>query len=236
MILHALAGSSREFVPTARALPGRKVVLVDQRGHGLSTRVPVDTSRSSFVGDAVRVIEAESNVPVDLVGHSMGAHTAMLAAASRPDLVRRLVLLESDEGSGSQDDLVALGEYFRSWKIPFVSREDALASLGNGPLAQAWVADMEEREDGLHPRFEPEVMIATITAVAVPRWQEWESVTAPTLVIYAHGGMFTEEQKTRFVSRGRNATRMDLRGATHDAHLDAFHQWTRALIGFIGTR
>jgi len=38
VILHGLAGSGREFVPTAQALSGRQVVLVDQRGHGSSTR------------------------------------------------------------------------------------------------------------------------------------------------------------------------------------------------------
>ena len=36
-IMHALAASATEFVPTAEALPEFRVVLVDQRGHGYST-------------------------------------------------------------------------------------------------------------------------------------------------------------------------------------------------------
>ena len=119
VILHGLAGSGQEFLPTARALPGRKVVLVDQRGHGMSTRLPDDLSRQAFVNDVVSVIEGEASQPVHLVGHSMGAHTAMLAAAARPDLVRTLVLLECAEGSGSEQEHAALGEYFRSWPVPF---------------------------------------------------------------------------------------------------------------------
>ena len=98
VILHGLAGSTREFVATARALSPRRVILIDQRGHGLSTRAPADTSRAAFIDDVVQVIEAESRHPVDLVGQSMGAHTAMLVAAARPDLVHRLVLLEGNEG------------------------------------------------------------------------------------------------------------------------------------------
>lgn len=236
VILHGLAGSSREFVPTARALAPRKVILIDQRGHGNSTRLPADTSRAAFANDVARVIEKESAEPVDLVGQSMGAHTAMLVAAARPELVRRLVLLEGNEGGGTAEDHETLGDYFRSWEVPFVSRDSAREALGDGPLARAWVADLEEREDGLYPRFDADIMVETIAAVAVPRWGEWESITAPTLVVYADGGMFTEEQKAAFISRGKNVTRADLTDASHDAHLDAFEQWVAALHEFVTAR
>lgn len=192
VILHGLAGSSREFIPTALALSPRRVILIDQRGHGFSTRVPADTSRTAFVNDVVRVIEAESSQRVDLVGQSMGAHTAMLLAANYPDMVRRLVLLE---GNGTAEEHAALGDYFRSWGVPFASREEARSSLGDGPLAKAWVADLEEHVDGLHPRFDAEVMVRTIREVAVPRWVEWESISAPTLVVYANGACSPRNRK-----------------------------------------
>lgn len=233
MILHGLAGSGREFLSTAQALSGRKVVVVDQRGHGLSTRLPTDTSREAFVRDVIAVIDREASRPVHLVGHSMGAHTAMLAAAKHPDLVRALVLLEGGEGSGTCQEHAALGEYFRSWPLPFGDPSAAAEFLGDGPLQRAWIEDLEQREDGLYPRFDPEVMIAAISPVAVPRWQEWSRVQAPTLVIYSDGGMFTEEQKARFVERGSNVTRIDIAGASHDAHLDAFEQWINALTKFL---
>jgi pimeloyl-ACP methyl ester carboxylesterase len=233
VILHGLAGSSREFRATARALHGRKVILIDQRGHGDSTRRPADLSRGAFVDDVVRVVEAERLSQVDLVGQSMGAHTAMLVAASRPGLVRRLVVLEGNEGGGSEAESAAIGDFFRGWSVPFASRTAAAAELGDGPLARAWVDDLEEGPDGFVPRFDPDVMVATSAALAVPRWQEWESVTAPTLVVYADGGMFTEEQKTRFVRARPGITRIDLANAAHDAHLDAFDQWIAALERFI---
>jgi pimeloyl-ACP methyl ester carboxylesterase len=236
VILHGLAGSSREFIPTAEALQGRKVILIDQRGHGRSTRVPADTSRAAFVADVARVIEAESSEPVDLVGQSMGAHTAMLVAAAHPHLIRKLVLLEGNEGGGSPDEHAALAQFFHSWQVPFATREQAQESLGGGPLAQAWAADLEARPDGLYPRFDPDVMAQTIRHLATPRWEEWTSVRAPTLVIYADGGMFTEEQKARFVAGGANVRRVDLWGASHDAHLDAFDQWIDALATFIFER
>ncbi len=236
VIVHGLAGSGREFEATARALTGRRVVLIDQRGHGHSTRHPLDTSRAAFVSDVASVIAAESTVPVDLVGQSLGAHTAMLLAASRSFLVRRLVLLECDAGGIGPGEADALGEFFRSWRIPFPDRSAAVAALGEGQLATAWIADLEERPDGLLPRFAPAVMVDAIRANAAPRWREWERVTAPTLAVYGENGMFSEDQKAEFVQRGVNVQRVDLAHASHDAHLDAFDQWIAVLREFLAVR
>jgi pimeloyl-ACP methyl ester carboxylesterase len=232
VILHGLAGSAREFLPTAAALPERRTVLMDLRGHGGSTRHPVDVSREAYAADVVRVIE-EVGTEVVLVGQSMGGHTAMLVAAARPDLVTQLVLLEADAGGGRSEDHEAMGDYFRSWPVPFRSRAAAAAFLGDSPLAQAWVADLEERDGGFWPRFDAGVMVSAIRPVGVPRWTEWERVSAPTLVVYGEHGMFAEAAKAEFVRRGRNVTRVDLAGASHDAHLDCFGPWVAALSGFV---
>lgn len=233
VILHGLAGSAREFFPTAAALPEFRTLLMDLRGHGGSTRHPGDLSRGAYVADVVRVIEEAAAGPVALVGQSMGGHTAMLAAEARPDLVAKLVLLETDAGAGNAEDHAALGEYFRSWPVPFPSREAARAFLGGAPLAEAWAADLEERVDGFWPRFDSGVMGEAISGVAFPRWAEWENVTAPTLSVYGGNGMFPEASKDEFVRRGRDVIRVDLPGASHDAHLDAFDTWMAALRKFL---
>jgi pimeloyl-ACP methyl ester carboxylesterase len=76
-------------------------------------------------------------------------------------------------------------------------------------------------------------MVRVIDAVAEPRWSEWESVVAPTLVVYAENGMSTEDAKTEFVRRGRNVRRADIARATHDAHLDSFEAWIALVREFL---
>jgi pimeloyl-ACP methyl ester carboxylesterase len=229
VVLHGLAGSAPEFFETARALPEFRTILIDLRGHGRSTPAPDDLSREAFVADVVHVIEAAADGPVTLAGQSLGGHTAMLVAAARPDLVSSLILLESGAGGGSERDNERLGDYLRSWPVPFPSRDAARAYLGDGALQQAWVADLEERQDGFWPRFQPDVMVAAINALIPPRWDEWESITAPTLVVYGERGMFTEHEKAEFTARGCNVRRLDLAGGSHDSHLDAFESWIKAL-------
>jgi len=232
VMLHGLAGSAREFFPTAAALPEYRAIPVDLRGHGGSTRVPPGVARSDYVSDVVSVIEHVGG-PVVLVGQSMGAHTAMLVAAERPDLVGGLVLLECGAAGGDPDGHRAMGEYFRSWPTPFSSRGAARSFLGDGPLARAWAEDLEERSDGFWPRFDPEIMAEAAAGLAASRWKEWHAVQAPALVVYGGRGMFTPDAKDAFVQQGRRVSRVDLPEASHDAHLDAFDDWVRALRGFL---
>ena len=232
VVLHGLAGSAVEFFETAERLSDFRMILLEARAHGRSTRHPHDVSREAHVSDVVRVVESLGCAPVALVGQSMGGHTAMLVAAARPDLVARLVLLEAGAG-GEGAGAGGVGDFFSGWPVPFADAEAARAHLGDGPLARAWAADLEARDGGLWPRFDAAAMAATIAAVERPRWREWESVTAPTLVVYGSDGMFDEEQKARFVARGRDVRRVDLPGASHDAHLDAFEQWIDVLGRFL---
>ncbi|WP_345063257.1 hypothetical protein [Leifsonia kafniensis] len=61
--------------------------------------MPDDLSREAYVSDDIRLIEVVVDGPVDVVDQSMSGHTAMLVAARRPDLVNRLVLLETSAGA-----------------------------------------------------------------------------------------------------------------------------------------
>jgi pimeloyl-ACP methyl ester carboxylesterase len=94
-------------------------------------------SRDAFVADVVAVVEELADGPVRLVGQSMGAHTAFLAASSRPDLVDRLVLLEGHvAGDDDPDAARRLGEFFDSWPVPFT--DEAVVEAVHGPRWHEW--------------------------------------------------------------------------------------------------
>jgi pimeloyl-ACP methyl ester carboxylesterase len=236
VLLHGLAGSSRELLPSADALADAfHVLLVDQRGHGASSRRPDDLSREAFVGDVIQVLdEVVPGQRCILVGQSMGAHTAFLAASARPDLVSRLVMLEGHvAGGGDPDAAAALGRYFASWPVPFADEEQARSFLGKEAIVDAWVADMESTDDGLVPRFDADVMEGAIAPVHEPRWAEWEALEVPTLAVFAPHGMFSAEEKEELIRRRPATERIDLREGTHDAHLDAFDAWIQVLRGWL---
>ena len=176
ILLHGLAGSSREMLPTARVLGDAfRVLLMDQRGHGSATRRPADLSREAFIDDVVHVLEQLApGKRCILVGQPMGAHTAFLTAAARPDLVERLVMLEGHvAGSDDTGEAVGLGEFFASWPVPFADEDEARTFLGSGASVDAWIADLEVTHGGLRPRFDADVMQHTIEAVHKPAGRSW---------------------------------------------------------------
>lgn len=234
VLLHGLAGSSRELLPTARRLEGRRVILIDQRGHGLSTRMPVTVERASFVTDVVAVLDREKLSVADLVGHSMGAHTAMLVAAAHPDRVRRLVLLECTADGATAQAVRDVSDWLADWPEIFFDAQHARKHVGEGNLAEAMLADLEPVDGGLRPRFDHAVMSRVMDTLVMPRWAEWHGVTAPALIAFAEHGMFSELERAAFVAANLSATRIDLAGASHDAHLDALDEWAGVLTRFIG--
>lgn len=74
-----------------------RVVLFDHSGCGASHPTSFDAGRhadlTGYVADVLEIVEDVADAPVILVGHSVSAVVALLAAADRPELFDRLVLV-----------------------------------------------------------------------------------------------------------------------------------------------
>ena len=85
------------------------VLAIDRRGRGESG-APAPHALEREFEDVAAVVEAAGE-PVDLLGHSFGAHCAMGAALMAPDNVKHLVLYEPPSGgSGGTNIGVAFRE------------------------------------------------------------------------------------------------------------------------------
>ena len=73
---------------------GYRVVVMDLRGHGDSDTTFATHGDEATATDLVALVEHLDAGPAVLLGSSMGASAAVVAAADRPDLVRGLVLLD----------------------------------------------------------------------------------------------------------------------------------------------
>ena len=235
VLLHGLAGYGREWDETASWLvAGHRTVAPDQRGHGGTERHPSDLSRAAFVADVEAWIEALRLGPVILVGQSLGAHTAFLTAARRPDLVTALVVAEAtpeaDPGAPA-----GAGRWLESWPVPFASREEAVAYFGGDTLwARAWAAGLEERADGLWPAFEIPAMIAALDETSrVSYWEDWAQIRCPVLVVRAAGGEGCPKHYKRMTQLLSGSRLVEIPDAGHDVHLDQPALWRAAVEKFL---
>jgi pimeloyl-ACP methyl ester carboxylesterase len=87
---HCWGCSHEIWLPVARRLrdQGHRVVLYDQRGHGLSTRGGASLTVETLAHDLEAVLEATDVRDVVLAGHSMGGMTVMSLATYRPNVLR----------------------------------------------------------------------------------------------------------------------------------------------------
>lgn len=98
IVLHGGPGADYRYLEPLRALADRyRVVFYDQRGTGLSARVPAQAiTPDSFIEDLDDWVEhvRQPGQPVMLVGHSWGAMLASVYLGRHPQKVARAVLAE----------------------------------------------------------------------------------------------------------------------------------------------
>jgi len=178
--------SFRHLVP-GLVEAGHRVAALDLRGHGDSS-VGFDAyDDPAAASDVLAVIEALGGGAATVVGNSMGAAADVLAAAERPDLVARLVLLAPfvrDHGSTAAR-LLLRAALARPW----------------GPLA--WRSYYTSLFGERRPADHDEHVARTLDALRRPgRWRAFQATTrtshapaeaaldrvqAPTLVLMGDG-------------------------------------------------
>ena len=70
-----------------------RVISVDMPGHGQSTALPTNASLQDFVNWTIEFIEALDLGAVNLAGHSMGSLITAGVSVTRPDLIKRMAVL-----------------------------------------------------------------------------------------------------------------------------------------------
>ncbi len=234
VLLHGLAGNSREWDETASWLvEAHRVVAFDARGHGESERRPADVSRAAHLADVAFWLSKLGLGPVGLIGQSLGGHTAFLVAARCPDLVDSLVVAESTPAAGPEFPH-AVRSWLQSWPVPFESHAAALAFFGGDTLwARGWTSGLEASSDGLKPRFDIDVMVASLGEIATTAyWDDWGKVAAPCLIVRAENGV-PRADVLRMTELRPQARLVEIAKAEHDVHLDKPAAWRRAVDAFL---
>jgi pimeloyl-ACP methyl ester carboxylesterase len=88
-----MTGTKAEALHAWAESAGRAFVRFDYSGHGESQGAFEDGTISTWLADALAVIDALGTEPVVLVGSSMGGWLALRAAMLRPSRVKALVLV-----------------------------------------------------------------------------------------------------------------------------------------------
>lgn len=97
LCLHGWLDNANSFLPLATALPELPLLALDLAGHGHSSHRSADAHYYLFdyVADIATLCRQQGWQQLIIIGHSMGGMIATVLAASFPELVSELVLIDS---------------------------------------------------------------------------------------------------------------------------------------------
>lgn len=90
-ILHGLFGSSDNWQTLAKGYAEHfEVFLIDQRNHGHSPRSD-EFNYPAMAEDLLEFVFDQNHLSINILGHSMGAKTAMFFTKQRPELIDKMI-------------------------------------------------------------------------------------------------------------------------------------------------
>jgi non-heme chloroperoxidase len=242
-LVHGFTGSAHDFALVADDLAvDRRVVLVDQRGHGRSTKTGglQGYTIDQLVADLIVFLEAVGDGPVDLLGHSMGGRVAMGLVLSRPDLVSTLLLMDTSAWSFMPPD-DSIRQLVRAWIEAFDPTGGMPASLSVGSPEDALIEETTPRSW----QEEKAAIFAGMDAYAVKAFgmalmadmaegesslrAELPSITCPTTVIAGEHDHPLVDQAPELASLVANGRVAVIDGAYHSPQLTHPEEWQYAV-------
>ncbi|MBZ4488687.1 alpha/beta hydrolase [Microbacterium sp. cx-55] len=224
--LHGAGLNAHTWDTTVLAL-GLPALAIDLAGHGDSSwRDDLDYSPATLAQDVVAAVDAWTDRPQLLVGHSLGGLTAAAVAAARADLVDRLVIVDITPGVNPDAGPRQVREFFAG-PTDWASRDElvdrALAfGLGGSrdAAARGVYLNSRVRADGRvewkHHFAHLAAAAAAASASSVPTpgagdpvrnvlshsgWDDLAAVHSPVLLIRGAEGYVTEADAEEFGDR-----------------------------------
>jgi sigma-B regulation protein RsbQ len=221
-----------------------RVVTFDLVGAGGADPAAWDPERydslDAYAEDILAVVRSLERRDVVLVGHSVSAMSAVLAAVAEPDLFSALVLIgpsprytdDGDYRGGFSDDdiaelLAALDSNYLGWSAAM-----APAIMGNSDRPA-----LGEELTASFCRMDPEVArrFARVTFLTDCR-ERLPAVTTPTLVLQSQQDLIAPIEVGQYVADAIPDARLVVLDATgHCPHLSAPQDTIAAIRDFVGS-
>lgn len=179
-----------------------RIIAPERRGHGHTPDLEGALSYDVMSADTIGFLDAIVGGPAYLVGWSDGGIVGLLVAISRPDLVRKLVVI------GANFDTSGLTPEAMEWFATISADSDDLAMLRESYLAAS--------PDG--PGHWP-VMVATFKEMVITQpaitVEQLARITAATLIVVGDGDIVTLDHTSTLFRAIPNSELAVLPGASH---------------------
>lgn len=229
VLLHGFSDNGRCWERVTEVLAtSSTVIALDARNHGDSGTGP--GGPDAHADDVIAVLDALALDTPTLMGHSVGARTATMVAARRPDLVGSLVLVDpawrdsSDESFARRREQVVA--YIRSLASSSAEELAAVAKAQHGD----W--DPVDHEPWIEAK--QQLRAEAADDLAPSAWRDaLRAVDRPTTVVYgdADKGSIAAEVVDEAMALNDNVRGVHLAGTGHNIQREDFRAFVELLEG-----
>jgi len=245
VLLHGITGHARVWDHLAeRLLPGRRVLALDQRGHGDSDPAPDDDYRVATMADDVAAFAGSLQLDrFALLGHSMGGRIAIQYAAAHAGRLERLIIVDIGpdiELAGLQrvrDMMAKSPERIESeeWAVEYIRRANPLQDvdllrhrvhhglkrLPDGELTWKYAKGLRD-------------MMRAGRRDAADLWEPLARIPCPTLVVRgAESDILSPEVAKTMTERLPDGRLVEIPGAAHTVPADRPDDFVRHVRAFL---
>jgi len=253
LCLHGWLDNAASFVPLMPWLEKYHVVSLDMPGHGGSQHrmAGYDYVFVDWIHDVLDVLDTLDWQQAHLLGHSMGGAIATIVAASAPERINKLLLIEAlgpiagiaEEAGQRLRQAVAARRYLANDKVARIIPD--LETAVNARLAASAMTrdaarlivqrNLQEVKGGYVWRSDPRMMLPTHVRTDESFIRSWiRAIEAQTLVIAADPApiYFTPEQRAARLAELKHG-RLEVIPGGHHLHMEKADEVARIILVFL---
>lgn len=238
LLLHGLGGSHEMWLPLLGRFGDRRVLAGDHRGHGGSSKPPGPYTTGLLAEDWRAALDALGIARADVLGLSLGGAVAMRLAADHPELVRRLVLLDTWAAPDprfvanmrEREALLARGDLA-------AYAEQSIAQVFTEPYIRAHPAEMDAYRARVAKAEVGSLAAAVGACVTHDMGRDLTRIAAPTLVVVGRLDTLTPPAYAERLAAGIAGARLAVvDGAAHFPHVERPEEFLKVVEPFITGR
>jgi pimeloyl-ACP methyl ester carboxylesterase len=235
LLIHGLGSSSRDWEMQVPCFVKHfRVIALDLCGHGQSGKPPGPYSMSSFAADAARLLKSLDAFPAHVLGISLGGMVAFQMALDFPELIRKLVIVNSVPALIPR----GIGDRLGYWQRLLITQIFGLKKMGQ-VLAERFFTEPEQ---------EP------LKEIFVKRWSEnhkssyraslkaaygWSvqdrlgEIKSRTLVVGAEEDYFPTQDKEAYTALIPDARLVVIDNSNHALPAERPQEFNKVVVGFL---
>ncbi len=236
LLLHGLGSSTQDWELQMEALAGSyRVVAIDLRGHGRSSKPRGPYSVPMFAADTTAVLQALDISAAHIIGISLGGMIAFQMALDAPKMVKSLVIVNS------VPELIprTFKDWWTLWQRAAITQLMGMRRMG----------------EFLAPRLFPKPEQADLRQLIADRWAQndkqaymaaarsfvgWsvvadlDKIHCPTLVVSADEDYWPISIKEAYTARMPNARLILFEDSRHATPIDQPEKFNTVVLAFLG--